>query len=193
MRANGRLARCLLARRTGEWLSRSASQIKRGLNRCSAWQVIDDVGHRRVNDPRRRHRRLTLDGEDCADRRNLLLQRLFRLPRFLWLLTPSALGNALSRLDPSPVFGLGTQAQEARGGLQIETQPLIYLAKNGPQHIAVSRGQQRGLRHSGLREVENWTLYATCWIGRDAQSILNTPELISASEPILNLDAGGLP
>ena len=121
MRADGRLARRPLARRTGEWLRCGAPQIERRLNRCSTRQVTDDVSHRRVNDPGRRRRRLNLDGEDCADGRNLLLQRLFRLPRFLRLLPPRAFGDTLRRLDSSPVFGLGAQAQEVRGGLQVWT------------------------------------------------------------------------
>ena len=78
-----------------------------------------------------------------VDNLEMLYLVTFCLPRFLWLLTSSALGDALRRLDPSPVLGLGAQAQEARGGLQVWTQPLIHLAKNGLQHIAVSRGQRR--------------------------------------------------
>jgi hypothetical protein len=110
MRTDGHLACCLLADRAGEWLSRSSPKIKRRLNRSSTRQMIDDVSHRRVYDPGCCYRRLNLDGEDCADCRNLLLQRLFRLPRFFRLLTPSAFCDALRRLDPTPVFGLGAQA-----------------------------------------------------------------------------------
>src|SRR6476659_985646 len=113
MSANGRLARRPLTRSTDERFRHGAPKIKRHLDCRSTRQVICDPRHWRMNRPGCGHRGLDIHSEDRAKRRHLLLDRLLRLPRFLWLLASRALGDALRHLEPSPVFALRTKSQKA--------------------------------------------------------------------------------
>ena len=194
MRADGRLARCLLADRAGEWLSRSAPKIKRYLNRCSTRQVIDDVSHRRVDDPGRRYRRLNLDGEDCAD----APQPLASAPVPSAALPPAAHAERVRRCLALSRFVAGIRSGSAGAGSPRRPPGLDCNRSSIWPSTAFNTSRSVGVSGADCAIVaceRSRTGCSTPPIGssRDAQSILKTPEVIAASEAILNLDAGRLP